>query len=98
MSSIETLLDEYPGDEAWVNFAAVFKPDFADDRPILLRALIPDDPELADTVVGIFGEDEANAWINRPIGVLDGQSPAHILSTHPDGCRIVRHALMRMPV
>ncbi|MBD8548124.1 antitoxin Xre/MbcA/ParS toxin-binding domain-containing protein [Sphingomonas sp. CFBP 8760] len=37
-------------------------------------------------------------WLNRPIDVLDGQSPAHILSTHPAGCRIVRHALMRTPV
>ena len=98
MSSIETLRREYPGEPAWAHFAAVFSADAMNGPQGGTQSLLPDDPRLAETLIGMFGQDGAAGWLNRPIDVLDGQSPAHILSTHPVGCRIVRHALMRTPV
>jgi len=70
-----------------------------------LRREYPGDPAWAhfaavfsaDAVIGMFGREGAAIWLDWRVGVLDGQSPFHILSTHPAGCRIVRHALMRMP-
>jgi len=98
MSSIETLRREYPGDSAWSCFAAVFSADAVNGLQDAARSLLPNDLGLAETLIGMFGRAGAADWLNRPIDVLDGQSPAHILSTHPAGCRIVPHALMRMPV
>jgi hypothetical protein len=94
----ETLRREYPGDEAWASFVAAFKPASAEYRRAQASALIPADVEMAETLIAILGHDPALDWIDRPIDTLDGRSPADVMANDPDGIRIVRHVLMRLPI
>lgn len=98
MSALETLRFEYPGDDAWAAYAAVFAPPADAIDPDMARMLVPQDEELASTLIGIMGRAEASAWIDRSIPALDAMSPAQVIATLPGGCRIVRHLVMRMPV
>jgi hypothetical protein len=89
----ETLRREYPGDEAWAGFVAAFRPEATDHRHAQASAPIP-----AETLVAILGYDAALDWVDRPIDALDGRSPAEVIADDPDGIRIVRHVLMRLPI
>ena len=67
---------DYPGDAAWANHAAMFRPAAAADADAAcdeMRALIPQDGELAVTIAGVPGQ--AAAWFGRRIGALDGLLP-----------------------
>jgi len=85
----ETLRREYPGDEAWAGFVAAFRPEATDHRYAQASAPIP-----AETLVAILGYDAALDWVDA----LDGRSPAEVIADDPDGIRIVRHVLMRLPI
>lgn len=98
MAKLDVLLAEYPGDDAWAAFAAIFRPDLGGTERHALRALSPHDGDISETVAGIFGQEATAEWLEQPIPALDGQSPVGVIASRPDGYKIVRHALMRMPV
>ncbi|WP_375269838.1 antitoxin Xre/MbcA/ParS toxin-binding domain-containing protein [Phenylobacterium sp.] len=39
----------------------------------------------------------AREWLQRPLPALDDHSPAWLLAHHPQGARVVRAFVMRMP-
>ena len=94
----ETLRREYPGDEAWAGFVAAFRPEATNHRHAQASIPIPADTDMAETLVAILGYDAALEWVDRPIDALDGRSPAEVIADDPDGIRIVRHVLMRLPI
>lgn len=97
MSAIETLLAEYPGDEAWAAYRNVFKPAWLkiQDHDRFLDALRNED--LA-TVLAVTMGEYAMDWFNSPVGALDDESPASVLARHPLGLVIIKSLLMRMPL
>lgn len=98
MSILDTLKIEYPGDEAWQRYASVFRPVVTKHEANIVHLIIPEDESLAETLVGLFGQLEAAAWVERPNDALDGLSPRQVLASVEGGDRIVRHAVMRIPL
>ncbi len=94
----QTLRREYPGDEAWAGFVAAFKGASTGHRRAQASALIPADADMGETLVAIMGHGRALDWVDRPIDALGGRSPADVIADDPDGIRIVRHVLMRLPI
>ena len=90
-SSLDILRDEYPGDEAWTDFAACYRP--ADDEPTLDLK----DASLAATLVGRMGYEQAAVWLDSPVPALDGMTPRAVIASFADGNQILRHVVMRMP-
>lgn len=81
MTSIEALVAEYPGKDAWSHFA---------------RAWRANDDEITSVAGAVLGGETAS-WFAQPIPALDNRSPAAVLRDHPQGTDIVRSLLMRMP-
>lgn len=98
MSSIETLRRKYPGDPAWAHFAAVFSADAVNGPQGAARSLLPDDPGLAETLIGMFGRDgglaqSANRCAGRSVAcpyTLDPSRRLQDRSSRPDAYAGVR--------
>lgn len=98
MPTLDVLRDEYPGDDAWYKYAAVFRPSTIDADGKAVVQMVPQDESLAEALIGLFGPKEAAHWLRKPNDVLDGRSPNDVIMTFHDGYRIVRHAIMRIPI
>jgi uncharacterized protein (DUF2384 family) len=97
MSAIETLLADYPGDDAWTEYRKVFQSAWLEikDKDRFLKSLHNED--LA-AVLSVTMGAHAIDWFCSPISALDGESPYSIVKRHPFGLTIVKSLLMRMPL
>ena len=98
MGSLQVLLDEYSGDDDWADFASYYKLRLDDKSRQAARLLLPEDEDLAETVAGMLGLENLPEWLEYRSGVLEGNLPREVIASGPDGYKIVRHAIMRMPV
>jgi hypothetical protein len=96
VNAIETLCDEYPGDEAWQKFLTTFRLAWHhwQDKQIYTASL--GDAEIAAVLTAAMGQ-ESIVWFTRACGALDGKSPNEVLDHEANGLRIIRSLLMRMP-
>ena len=96
MSAINILRDEYPGDDAWQKFVAVFRPawDSLQDKDSYRSSL--NDEEIAIVLAASMGE-HAPHWFNKPCGALNKRAPIDVLKNEPAGINVIRTLLMRMP-
>lgn len=96
MSSLEVLVEEFPGDKAWSDFLAAFKPSWenAQDKELFVQEIGNED--IAVVLHAMLGCD-AISWMKQPIGALDGQSAHQVLRTHSAGEMVVKSLMMRMP-
>ena len=86
----------YSGDEAWADFANVFKGElnqckFRDD----LVKIMGDDEQLAEVVYASVG-DISMTWVCESIPALSGLSPVQCIQS-PRTIQRLREMLMRMP-
>jgi hypothetical protein len=89
--TIEVLVAEYPGDRAWLRFAATFAPSHGS------QGTLPGvEPTLAKVLLAELGA-QAASWVAQPLRALEGRSPAEVLAEHPQGLMAVRSVVMRMP-
>jgi hypothetical protein len=97
MDAISILKNEYPGDEAWVNYLSVFADnlDAQDDKSQYL-AVIPD-KQLAAILAVKMGKN-ATIWFSSPCPALEKRTPKDVFENEPMGGRVLRTLLMRMPI
>ncbi len=96
MATLEDLVDNYPGDDAWKRFVNCHAEGDrrSNSKDSLVAAL--GDEDCASVVAGLLG-DRALIWTEIDIPALAGRKPRDILSFHPDGKIILRSLLMQMP-
>jgi uncharacterized protein (DUF2384 family) len=96
MGAIQILRDEYPGDNAWDRFVAVFRPSWESrtDKEFYLRHLKSED--VAVVLAGDMG-NRAIEWFSSPAQALENRSPRDVLESEQFGLLILRSLLMRMP-
>jgi uncharacterized protein (DUF2384 family) len=94
-STIDILRKEYPGDANWARFVAVHRSSRALAKP--WRELVRLTTEDIALVLAARVGNGAAAWLESPAPVLDGQTPIDVLRNEPDGERVIRHLLMRLP-
>jgi hypothetical protein len=97
MSALDVLKNEYPGDGAWREFVAVFRPawDAWKDKDPFRSAL--GDEEIA-TVLAVAMGVRALDWFAAPCGALGRRTPIEVLKTEDCGVHMIRTLLMRMPL
>jgi len=97
MNEVEVLIDEFPGDEAWLSFVQVFRPvwENVSDKERLVREIGNED--IAIVLNATMGHD-AIEWIKQPIGALDQQSVLQVLKNSSHGEMAVKSLIMRMPM
>lgn len=90
---LSVLYNEYPGDDAWIEYLSCF-PDI-DPK---LAEQIPIKPEFTKVLFWKKGDDIARveSWLNKPIPALDGKTFYEVLKLK-EGRTILRTAIMRMP-
>lgn len=96
MATLEDLVDNYPGDDAWKRLVDCYAEGdrWFNNKDGLVAAL--GDMECAIVIVGLLG-DGALSWIETDIPALAGRKPRDILKLHPDGKIMLRSLLMQMP-
>lgn len=81
MKSVDLLIVEYPGDDAWSRFATAT--GAADEE--------------VDSVARALLGTAAHQWLQTPLGALDGHSPSDVIVAESQGQRAIRSLMMRMP-
>ena len=96
MGAIRVLRNEYPGDTSWRRLVDVFRPEWQQcaDRHRYLAEF--GDEEVAIVLFGSFAE-HAIAWFNGEVPALEERTPADVLRNEPQGLRIIKSLLMRLP-
>jgi uncharacterized protein (DUF2384 family) len=77
----DTLADEYPGDDAWKQFA---------------HSVGATDEQIASVANAIMGS-EATRWLETQMPALGGKSPREVLVHSPHGTDVIRALIMRVP-
>ncbi len=92
MSRVEILNTEFPGQTAWKRFSDCYA-----DVEISERDAVIVDADIAQVLLAKLGTAaQVNKWLQKPLPALEGASVTQILE-RPDGARIVRSLVMRMP-
>lgn len=96
MSQLELLINQYPGDAAWENFYNVFKDDWdrINDKSNYINVI--SDEKVAAVLAVKMGE-QSLSWFSSGIPALDGQTPAQIFNSFPNGKLAIKNLIMRMP-
>jgi uncharacterized protein (DUF2384 family) len=81
VKSVDLLIVEYPGDDAWDRF--VTATDAADDE--------------IDSVARVMLGTDAQQWLQTPLGALDGRSPSDVSVAEAQGRTAIRSLMMRLP-
>jgi hypothetical protein len=97
MSSIETLIDEFPGDAAWAKFVSVFKASWDGFKGKEKFADEIGHEEIAVALHAKMGTAAIN-WMQQPIGALDKKSVRQVLADCSSGETAIKSLIMRMPV
>ncbi len=97
MSAIDILIDEFPGNNQWLQFVDVFREAWkqVSDQPRFAREI--GNEEIAIVLNARMGHD-AIAWMKQPIGALGNRSAQAVLRDHPSGEIAVKGLIMRMPM
>jgi uncharacterized protein (DUF2384 family) len=96
MSVINILRDEYPGDDAWKRFVAVFRPVWEKSQGKEFDISRFGDEGVA-IVLRVSMGDSASDWFNRPCGSLGKRAPVDVMASESLGVNVIRTLLMRMP-
>ncbi|NKI72796.1 DUF2384 domain-containing protein [Collimonas pratensis] len=96
MSTLKILENEYPGDAAWRKFVlgAGTNQHASPSLAHLLDEKI--DAELSAVLISTFGAS-AEDWLTNPCDALQRRTPIDVLRSEPEGLKILRSVLMRMP-
>ena len=96
MNAIPVLRDEYAGDAAFRNHVDLLRPGWQrrSDKAQFIAAL--GDVEIAIVLAARMGH-HAFAWFHEKIPASDQRSAAEVLQNEPEGRRIIRSLLLRMP-
>ena len=97
MSAIDILIDEFPGNDEWLQFVEVFRPSWehVSDQQWLSKEI--GNEEIAIVLNARMGND-AVAWMKQPIGALGNRSARDVLQNHSSGELAVKGLIMRMPM
>ena len=94
MRPLDVLQNEYSGDEAWARFAASVQP-FSDPGGVAELTPLVGDEQIASVLSAQVATGAR--WLSTALPALEGRTPASVLLEHPQGLKIVRTLLMRMP-
>lgn len=97
MSAIDILIDEFPGNDQWLQFVDVFREawEHVSDQRRFAKAI--GNEEIAIVLNARMGKD-AIAWVKQTIGALGNRSAQDVLRHHPAGEIAVKGLIMRMPM
>ena len=96
MSAIDVFRNEYPGDHAWREFVAVFRPAWQKWQDKDTYRLGLGDEEVAIVLTTTMGTYAAD-WFAKPCGALGKRTPIEVLTNERAGIVVIRTLLMRMP-
>lgn len=82
VTSLATLVNEFPGETAWQNFAKAIGVPHAD---------------LMDVIQKVVGAD-SHSWMDRNIPAFEGRTPQDVLRNFESGEIAVKTLLMRIPI
>ena len=94
---LDYLLDEYPGDEKWLEFVNYFVEEWESHPNKIALLSKVNDPDISAVISFIVGGDSIN-WLESEIPALGGRTPICVLTKFPNGNIIIRSLLMRMPI
>ena len=83
--TIKAYIEEYPGDEEWLEFVSVYNIDAIKDPYEEIKAI------LAKKV------QDVEHWMDLKLGGLGGDSANEVIKMGEDGLKALRVAVMRMP-
>ena len=97
MNALDILVDEFPGEEAWLSFVEVFKPAWENlmDKDHFVHEI--GDEDIAIVLSARMGDD-AITWVRKPIEALDQKSVLQSLAAGSFGETAVKKLIMRMPI